>query len=162
VDEQRINETKRGARHYEELRLCTERHAAAGGKTPRVLLAEIGDIKMQAARASFAMSFFACAGFAIATKKFKKAEEIAAAACDLIVLCSSDAEYASIAAELMLKLKMLGRSTPVMIAGNPENAEELTAAGIADFVHMRSNPVDVLTKWQEKLGIVGQLPAPSC
>jgi methylmalonyl-CoA mutase len=153
VDERRMNETKRGARHYEELRLRTERHAAAGGKTPRLLLAEIGDIKMQAARATFAMNFFACAGFAIATKKFKKAEDIATAAYDLVVLCSSDAEYAPIVAELMPKLKTLGRSTPVIVAGNPENAEELMASGIADFVHMRSNPVEWLAKWQEKLGI---------
>jgi hypothetical protein len=29
----------------------------------------------------------------------------------------------------------------------------LAAAGIADFVHARSNPVEVLSKWQERLGI---------
>jgi hypothetical protein len=62
----------------------------------------------------------------------------------------------------MPRLKVLGRSTPVIIAGNPENAEELGTAGIADFVHLRSNPVEVLAKWQEKLGIKGQLPAVSC
>ena len=153
VDEQRMNETKRGARQYEELRLRTERRAAAGGKLPRVLLAEMGDIKMRTARANFAMNFFASAGFAVVSKRFKKAEEIATAACDLIVLCSSDEEYASIVAELMPRFKMLGRSTPVIIAGNPESAEELVAAGIADFVHGRSNPLEVLAKWQEKLGI---------
>jgi hypothetical protein len=38
----------RGARIYEELRLRTEQHATAGGKTPRVLLAEIGEVKMRA------------------------------------------------------------------------------------------------------------------
>jgi hypothetical protein len=53
----------------------------------------------------------------------------------------------------MPRFKMLGRSTPVIIAGNPESAEELVAAGIADFVHGRSNPLEVLAKWQEKLGI---------
>jgi hypothetical protein len=40
-----------------------------------------------------------------------------------------------------------------MIAGNPENAEELKAAGIADFVPARSNPIELLTKLQRKLGI---------
>jgi methylmalonyl-CoA mutase len=153
VDEQRRNQTRRGARQYEEIRLRTERHAAAGGKAPRALLAEIGDIKTRTARANFATNFFACAGFAMVSKRFKKAEEIATAACDLIVLCSSDAEYTPIVAGLMPKLKMLGRSTPVIIAGNPENARELAAAGIADFVYLRSNPVEVLAKWQEKLGI---------
>ena len=106
---------------------------------------------MRAARSNFAANFFCCAGFEIATRRFKKAEEIAAADADAIVLCSADAEYAALAAELLPKLETLGRATPVIVAGNPESAEELRAAGIADFVHLRSQPVEFLTKWQEKL-----------
>jgi methylmalonyl-CoA mutase len=155
IDKQRMNETRRGARAYEELRLRTERHAAQGDKTPRVLLAEIGDVKMRAARANFAANFFACAGFEIAARRFKKAREIAAAEGDLIVLCSADREYAALAAELMPKLKALGRETPVIVAGNPENAVEVAAAGIAGFVHARSEPLEVLAKWQRRLGIRG-------
>ena len=56
-------------------------------------------------------------------------------------------------AELLPKLKATGRNTPVIVAGNPENAAKLAAAGVADFVHARSNPVEVLTKWQGRLGI---------
>jgi hypothetical protein len=41
----------------------------------------------------------------------------------------------------------------VMIAGNPESAEGLKALGIADFVHVRSNPLELLTKLQRGLGI---------
>jgi methylmalonyl-CoA mutase len=153
IDEQRMHADLRGARAYEELRLRTERHAAAAGKTPRVLLAEIGDVKMRAARSNFAANFFACAGFEMQTRRFKKAEEIAAADTDLIVLCSADAEYAALAAALMPKLRALGRETPVIVAGNPESAEKLRAAGIADFVHVRSHPLEFLTGWQERLGI---------
>ena len=69
------------------------------------------------------------------------------------MLCSADAEYTALAGELLPKLKTLGRATPVIVAGNPENAEGLRAAGIADFVHLRSQPVEFLTKWQERLGI---------
>jgi methylmalonyl-CoA mutase len=149
--EQRMHADLRGARAYEELRLRTERHAAAGRKKPRILLAEIGDVKMRAARATFAANFFACAGFEIAARRFKKAAEIAAADADLIVLCGADAEYAVLASALLSKLKALGRETPVIVAGNPENAEELRAVGIADFVHVRSQPLEFLAKWQEKL-----------
>jgi methylmalonyl-CoA mutase len=149
--EQRMHADLRGARAYEELRLRTERHAAAGRKKPRILLAEIGDVKMRAARATFAANFFACAGFEIAARRFKKAAEIAAADADLIVLCSADAEYAVLASALLPTLKALGHETPVIVAGNPENAEGLRAVGIADFVHARSHPLDFLTKWQEKL-----------
>ncbi len=153
IDSERVSGTRRGARIYEELRLRTERHVAAGGKTPLVLLAEIGDVKMHLARANFAANFFACAGFEIAARRFWKAAEIASAKGDLIVLCSSDAEYAALAAKLMPKLKALDRSTPVIVAGQPENAEELMAVGVAGFVHARSHPVEVLTKWQEQLGM---------
>ena len=120
----------RGARMYEELRLRTERHAAAGGKTPRVLLAEIGDVKMRVARANFAANFFACAGFEAARKRFRNAREIAAADGDLIVLCGADPEYAALAAELMPKLKSLGRSTPVIVAGNPPERSSLRRRGL--------------------------------
>jgi methylmalonyl-CoA mutase len=149
--ERRMHADLRGARAYEELRLRTERHAAGGGKTPRVLLAEIGDVKMRAARSNFARNFFACAGFEMQTRRFKKAEEIAAADADLIVLCSADAEYAALVPALLTQLRALGRETPVIVAGNPENTEELRAAGIADFVHVRSLPLEFLTKWQNKL-----------
>ena len=153
MDERRVDETRRGAKMYEELRLRTERQAAAGAKTPHVLLAEIGDAKMRARRANFAENLFACAGFEIQTRQFTKAEEIASAEGDLIVLCSSDAEYAAITASLMPKMQAMGRKTPVIVAGYPENVEQLAAAGIADFVHLRSNAVEVLTKWQEHLGV---------
>jgi methylmalonyl-CoA mutase len=150
----RTDELARGARMYEELRLRTERHAARGGNIPRILLAEIGDRKMRTARADFAMNFFACAGFSITTKRFRTAEEIASADTGLIVLCSSDAEYTALAQQLISKLKELGRKTPVIVAGNPEDAQQLTATGIADFVHLRSKPLEVLTKWQERLGVI--------
>jgi methylmalonyl-CoA mutase len=160
--EERMKADLRGARAYEELRLRTERHAAAGGKKPRVLLAEIGDVKMRSARSNFAANLFACAGFKIQTRRFKKAEEIAAAETDLIVLCSADAEYAALAGDLLPKLKTLGRTTPVIVAGNPENAEELRAMGIADFAHLRTHPLEFLTAWQERLGIEEQPLAFSC
>jgi methylmalonyl-CoA mutase len=108
---------------------------------------------MRAARSGFAANFFACAGFALLTKRFDTADAIAASDAELIVLCSADAEYAAMAEELIARLKALGRTTPVVVAGNPESAEQLRAAGEADFIHVRSNPIEVLTAWQQRLGI---------
>jgi methylmalonyl-CoA mutase len=153
VDVSCMNGIHRGARGYEDLRLRTESHAADTGRRPRVLLAKFGDARMRTTRANFATSFFACAGFSIAEKRFSNAAAIAAANADLIVLCGADAEYAEAAAKLMPELKALGRATPVIVAGDPPNAEELEAAGIADFVDARSNPVEVLAEWQKRLGI---------
>ncbi len=156
IDFERINARHRGARMFEQLRLRTERHAMAGGRAPQVMLAEIGDAKMRNARSAFAANFFACAGFRTTVRRFKAAPEIAATDADLIVLCSSDAEYESIAAELMNAMKASGRETPVIVAGNPESPAALKVLGVADFVHPRSNPIEVLTNWQDKLGIEGQ------
>ncbi len=143
----------RATAEYEQLRLRTEKHAAAGGKTPTVLLAEIGDVKMRAARSGFAANFFACAGFKIQTQCFKSAEEVASVTADLIILCSSDDEYVSLAESLIEALKAAGRSTPVVIAGNPTTTDQLTALGVADFIHIRSNPLASLAQWQQRLGI---------
>jgi methylmalonyl-CoA mutase len=149
----RLAGERRGACSYESLRLRSERYAANTGMLPRVLLAEFGDVKMRSARSAFAFSFFACAGFSIVTRLLSNTDEVAATDTDLIVLCSSDPEYLGLAKELALKQKSLGRTTPVIVAGNPECTEQLRAAGIADFIHIKSNPIEVLATWQHKLGI---------
>jgi methylmalonyl-CoA mutase len=153
VDFSRLSGAPRGAWMYEELRLRTERYTARTGKAPLILLAEIGDARMRSARSGFAANFFGCAGFNIVTQRFDSSDEIAASKADLIVLCSSDAEYLGLATEVIAKLKALGRETPVIVAGAPDPEEQLQAAGVADFVHIRSNPIEVLTKWQQRLGI---------
>jgi methylmalonyl-CoA mutase len=153
IDPERIDSQRRAAQPFERLRLRTERHAKATGKTPRILLAEIGDVKMRGLRSQFAADFLACAGFALIKERFDQPEAIAQAEADVIVLCSSDPEYPALAAALLTALRTAGRATPVLIAGNPDSAEALKAAGIADFIHIRSNPIELLTQWQQKLGI---------
>jgi methylmalonyl-CoA mutase len=69
------------------------------------------------------------------------------------VLCSSDPEYLAIATELRKEMKQRSPGIPVVVAGNPETAELLRAAGITEFVHMRSNPIELLTQLQQRLGI---------
>ena len=153
IDESRSTVGKRGAAAYEKLRLRTERHATATGRTPRVLLAVFGDVEMRAARSTFVSNFFACAGFEIATKQLDGVDGIAADGADLVVLCSSDAEYLDMADALVSAFNAIGRETPVLVAGNPESAEHLRAAGVADFIHIRSIPIEVLTNWQQRLGM---------
>ncbi len=153
IEDSHLQHDKRGAAVFEQLRLRTERHAAQTGNTPRVLLAEFGDARMRTARSTFSSNFFACAGFEIATQCFETAHDIAAVEADLIVLCSSDAEYLAMALSLASELNSRQRETPVLIAGRPESAEQLCAAGVSDFIHLRSNPIEVLTNWQQRLGM---------
>jgi methylmalonyl-CoA mutase len=153
IDPAHTDSTRRGAQPYEELRLRSERHAILTGTMPRILLAEIGDLKMRSARSQFAADIFACAGLTTVSRQFSDPVQIALCEADLIVLCSADGEYLKHATDLFAGLKNLNRDTPVAIAGNPDCAEELTKLGIADFIHLRSNPVEFLTQWQQRLGI---------
>jgi methylmalonyl-CoA mutase len=146
---------KRGAEVFEAIRLRTERHVAAGGKTPTFLLAQIGDQKMRKARAGFVTNFFGCGGFEIVSRSYESAEQAAKAAKDMaadaVVLCSSDEEYTALAGPLV---KQAG--VPVIVAGYPKDAiEQLQKDGVAEFVHVRSNAAGMLIAWQQKLGVKG-------
>jgi hypothetical protein len=46
-----------------------------------------------------------------------------------------------------------GKKTPVWIAGNPETAEQLRAAGVTEFIHMRSPVIELLARLQQVLEI---------
>ncbi len=148
-----VHDSGRAALPFEQLRFQTERHARESGQTPRILLAEIGDPKMRAARSNFVADFLACAGLGTQIQHFETARHVASAPADMIVLCSSDAEYLAIATELHAELKARASATPVLIAGNPDTAEQLRTTGITDFVHLRSHPIELLTKLQQLLGI---------
>jgi methylmalonyl-CoA mutase len=130
------------AEPFEAIRLRTERHAAATGRVPRVLLLERGDLKMRKARAAFCLNFFGCAGFEIVQSE-------ALTDADLVVLCSADAEYLDLARAIVPQVR-----GPVIVAGLPkEQVEALRAAGVAGFIHARSNGVETLTTWQDRLGL---------
>ena len=144
----------RAAAIFEKLRLRTERYAERNGKSPAIQLAEIGDRKMRATRASFAANIFGCAGFAIDTRAFNDIDSVADCAADLIVLCSSDVEYLEFGPRLLATLKDRGSKTPVIIAGTPDTKDQLLAAGVADFLHIHSNPIEFLSKWQQRLGVL--------
>ena len=146
------NGTRRGAEIFEQIRLRTEQHAQGTGRLPKILLAEMGDLKMRIARSNFAYNFFGCAGFEVIQQKFDSTELLAKSDADLIVLCSSDSEYLAQVASLVAPLEERNREIPIIIAGNPDSAEQLKTLGVADFVHVRSNPVEILEKWQAKLG----------
>ena len=132
------------AEAFENIRHRTERHAAKTGRVPQVLLLKRGDLKMRMARANFSFNFFGCAGFDVI-----EAEEYAGAGADLIVLCSSDAEYLALAQEVCP-----AAGVPVIVAGNPkEQIDALKAAGVAGFIHVASDAVQTLTEWQKRLGM---------
>lgn len=140
---------KRAATDFEELRLATE----AAPKRPKVFMLTIGNLAMRLARAQFSTNFFGCAGYEIIDNLgFNTVEEGVDAAlekgADVVVLCSSDDEYATLAPEAY---KYLDGRAEFVVAGNPACTEELKAAGIKDFVHVRCNVLDTLRDFNTRL-----------
>jgi methylmalonyl-CoA mutase len=158
ADLARMDASPRAARRFEQLRLNVESHQAQTGGLPLIVLAEIGDAKMRSARSQFVADFLACAGLECEVQRFEQPEQIAAADADVIVLCSSDPEYLPITRDLIAILRDKNRrgrnrQAIVIVAGNPDNAGQLGALGVAHFIHLRSNVIAVLTALLEQMGI---------
>lgn len=139
----------RAASQFEQLRLDTERSA----KRPKVFMLTIGNLAMRLARAQFSSNFFGCAGYEIIDNiGFETVREGVDAAmakgADVVVLCSSDDEYATYAPEAFKELD--GRALFV-VAGAPACMDELKAAGIENFIHVKVNVLDTLVDFNAKL-----------
>ena len=139
----------RAASQFEQLRLDTERSA----HRPKVFMLTIGNLAMRLARAQFSGNFFGCAGYEIIDNiGFETIEEGVKAAlekeADIVVLCSSDDEYAQYAPEAY---KALDGKAMFVVAGAPACMEELKAQGIENFIHVRVNVLDTLIDFNAKL-----------
>jgi methylmalonyl-CoA mutase len=150
----------RGAHAFEEVRLATEIAVAGGKKKPSVFLLTIGNPAMRKARATFATNFFGCAGYEIIdTAGFKTVEKGVKAALDskaeIIVLCSSDEEYATIAPATCTGIKSQNKDVMILVAGYPEVlVDMLKSSGTDDFIHIGTNVLEFLVNLQKKFGIL--------
>ncbi|MBD5267956.1 MAG: methylmalonyl-CoA mutase small subunit [Bacteroides sp.] len=140
---------KRAASDFEALRLATE----AASNRPKVFMLTIGNLAMRLARAQFSTNFFGCAGYEIIDNLgFETVQQGVDAAlekgADVIVLCSSDDEYATLAPEAF---KYLDGRAMFVVAGAPACMEDLQKEGINDFIHVRCNVLDTLKAFNAKL-----------
>ncbi len=145
----------RGSMAFERLRVATDKYAKAN-KRPLAFMLTIGNLAFRKARAQFACNFFAVAGYEVKDNNgFATIEEGVAAAkaagADIVVLCSSDDEYAELAPAAFNALK--GEAIFV-VAGAPAFMDDLVAKGIDNFIHVRSNVLEELKGYQANLGIV--------
>ena len=139
------------ASDFETLRLTTEKAA----KVPTAFMLTIGNLAMRQARAQFSCNFLACAGYKVIDNLgFKTVEEGVDAALeakvDIVVICSSDDEYAEYAIPAFQYLN--GRAMFV-VAGAPACMEDLKAAGIENYIHVKCNVLETLKEYNQKLGI---------
>lgn len=139
------------ASDFEALRLTTEQ----ANKVPVAFMLTIGNLAMRQARAQFSCNFLAAAGyqvidnlgFATIEEGVDKALEAGA---DIVVICSSDDEYAEYA---IPAFKYLNGRALYVVAGAPACSEDLKAAGIENFINVKSNQLATLKEYNAKLGI---------
>lgn len=143
--------TSRLAADFETLRIATEN----ADKQPVAFMLTIGNLVWRQARAQFSCNFLAAAGYKVMDNLgFSSVEEgvdaALAAGADIVVLCSSDEEYAEFAVPAY---KYLDGRAMFVVAGAPACADELKVAGIENFIHVKVNQLETLKMYNEKLGI---------
>ncbi len=149
----------RGVQAFEALRLSVESHEQKGNKMPLVYLFTWGNLAMRKARATFSTNFFGCAGYniiegAAAANLSEGIDKALASNPDIIVLCSSDEEYADMVAAIK-ELRKRNPDVQLVIAGNPQEIlQELNQAGVQHYIHLRTNTLESLQKFNDLLGIV--------
>jgi methylmalonyl-CoA mutase len=141
----------RGSQAFEELRYRTDK----SGKRPITFMLTLGNLTFRRARAQFSCNFFACAGFEVVDNiGFKTVDEGVKAAmeakADIVVICSSDEDYETLAIEAYEKI---GQKAIFVVAGEPSCKPALEAKGINNFISVKSNVLETLIEYQKKLNI---------
>ncbi|NLN73064.1 MAG: methylmalonyl-CoA mutase small subunit [Bacteroidales bacterium] len=147
---------------FENLRLSTEKFVENGGSRPVVFLLTIGNLAMRKARAGFATNFFGCAGYEIVDNNgFETAQEGVAEAmaknADIVVVCSSDDEYEQVVPQVKEELNKQKLNAITVVAGYPkELLDSFKAIGVENYIHVRSNVLEELKKYNNLLNIEKQ------
>jgi len=141
----------RASQEFEILRFATENAA----KRPKAFMLTIGNLAMRLARAQFSSNFFACAGYEVIDNlgfATVEAGVIAAkeASADIIVLCSSDDEYAELAPQAYA---LTQGNEILVIAGAPACTDDLKSIGIEHFINVKTNVLETLKSFNVLLNI---------
>lgn len=141
----------RGAQQFEHLRFATDKLE----EQPLAFMLAIGNLAMRRARAQFSCNFLACAGFKVVDNiGFDSIEQGLTEArkqhAKIIVLCSSDDEYAELG---KATVPLMQPGEILVVAGAPECQPELEKEGIKYFISVKSNLLDTLKEFQKDLGI---------
>ncbi|MBL7738317.1 MAG: hypothetical protein JNK14_03805 [Chitinophagaceae bacterium] len=148
---------QRATQRFEEMKQRTRHEFELTGKLPKVYLACFGNLAMRKARASFVAEFFGTAGFEIMGEFFfddikKGAEESVKSDADIVVLCSSDAEYETDGKLFAEGFKQCGSDKKLLVAGYPAAITDiLRQAGVDDFIHVKTNVIEFITALQSEL-----------
>ena len=152
----------RWTEQYEELRMRTETFKEThNGDNVKIFLANMGPIPQHKARADFVTSFMQVAEFDVLTNDgFPTVDEAVVAAlasnADVTIVCSTDDTYPELAPAVTKAIKAARPAMKVFLAGAPsaELKELCDAAGMDDYISVRSNCYQTLLAMQREKGMM--------
>jgi methylmalonyl-CoA mutase len=148
----------RASAAFETLRKAMACFSAGLGKLPAVFLCNMGSLKEYKARADFSRGFFATAGFDAVNPGGFAAPETAVEAflksgSRVAVICSTDENYPKLVEPLCRGIRASKPDTLIVLAGYPqEHVETFKKTGVDEFIHIRADAVEVLTRVLKILG----------
>jgi methylmalonyl-CoA mutase len=140
---------------YENLRAA----ALRAPKPPQIFLCNMGSLKEHKPRADFSRGFFAAGGYDVISPAGFKTPEAAIEAfaksnAQVAVICSTDENYPALVPPLVKGIKGQNPQAVVVLAGYPQDQIETHKnAGVDEFIHLRADAQEILSKLHTKLGI---------
>jgi len=152
----KILKPRRASLEIEAIRKVTEKLIEKTGNRPVVELASFGNIAMRKARAAFSYDFLGVSGFNILPEKSFSSAKEAAESCaisdaNIVVICSSDEDYDKSALEFITTFRNLTKHKILLLAGNPQNLNELTKLGLDGCINVKSDIIVTISNIQEKI-----------
>ncbi|MFP4529297.1 MAG: methylmalonyl-CoA mutase family protein [Candidatus Kapaibacterium sp.] len=150
---------KRYAELFEELRENSVRFAASNDQPMSALLANFGALRDYKVRADFSADFMKVGGFEIESSQGFESIDVAVntfaeSKHQVVVICSSDDKYPDIVPEFARKVKNARPDSTIVLAGYPKaNIDEFTSSGVDEFIHIRADIYDILSRLQNNIGM---------
>ena len=145
----------RAAAPLERLRAAMNHQA----EPAQVFLCNMGPLKEHKARADFSRGFFAVGGYDVVSPVGFKSpteavEAFVASKAKVAVICSVDDNYPALVPPLIAALRAKQPETVIVLAGYPaDQIEAHKQSGVDEFIHVRADALEVLSKIHAQLGI---------
>lgn len=145
---------------YEDLRTASAKFAEETGSAPKIFLTNLGPLRRHKLRADFTKGFFSAGGFEIISPAGfdTPADAVAAlkeSGAGITVVCGTDPDYAEKFADFAQAIKAEIPEMRVVLAGFPgKNEEAFKAAGMDNYIFVKSNNYDINRLYLEGLGVI--------
>ncbi len=149
----------RGAEAFEELRLRVLLWRKCAGGIPQVFLANMGEMGRYMPRLDFARSFYQLAGLEVKSDEsfetpLPAAKQAEASGAPVVVIVGTDQTYIEVVTGLAKLLREIPHQPWIVLAGYPKDKiETYRAAGVNEFIHLRSDAYTSLQELVTRIGV---------